>query len=265
MTKRWITAIAALLSMLVVAVAPAMAHTFTAGKTGKTAGRGYEEIEIPAKPAQPEFIPERMQEFRLGKFRILCYTERSKGEIAQGATEIFETTNRYSRCGWYPQSNALHVGAGFSNKTGLKVSYYTNGWADIEGNGEGEVLEYKGLGARETAALIKISSSKACTIAIPEQTIPIKAVNHPEEEFTAVLYSNEEVENERLRLFPTGFQKKVVFDNEMKTLHFKYIGEESQCTNLEEFEKQSEEEGGGTGVYKGKIIQEVAGGDLSYE
>ena len=51
----------------------------------------------------------------------------------------------------------------------------------------------------------------------------------------------------------------------MKALHFKYIGEESQCTNLEEFEKQTEEEGGGTGVYKGKIIQEVAGGNLSYE
>ena len=81
----------------------------------------------------------------------------------------------------------------------------------------------------------------------------------------AVLFSNEEVENERVKLFPSGFQKKVVVDNELKTLHFKYVGEESQCTNLEEFEKQTEEAGGGTGVYKGKLLEEVAGGDLSWE
>lgn len=265
MRKTCIAAMVAVLSMLVVAAAPAMAHEFESSKTGKTAGKGFEEIEIPEKPAQPEFIPERMQEFRLGKFRILCYTARSKGEISEGGTEEFETTNRYTRCGWYPQSNAIHIGAGFSNKTGLKVVYHANGYVEFLGNGEGETLEYKGLGPRETAALIKISSSKACTIAIPEQTIPISAVNKPEGEFTAVLYSNEEVESEKLRLFPSGFQKKVVFDNELKTMHFKYVGPETQCANLEEFEKQTEEEGGGTGVYKGKLIEEVVGGDLSWE
>src|SRR6476619_2629750 len=260
MRKTWIGAVVTLVSVLVVsAAAPAMAHEFTSSKNGKFIGKGFEEVEIPPKPEQPEFAPERMQEFRLGKFKILCYTARTKGEIGEGETPIIETVNRYTRCGWYPQSNAIHVGASFSNKTGMKVTYYSNGWIDIEGNGQGEVLEYKGLGARETAAVIKISSSKACTIAIPAQVIPIKAVNNPEEEFTAVLYSNEEVETEKLRLFPSGFQKKVVFDNELKTLHFKYIGEESQCTNLEEFEKQTEEEGGGTGVYKGKLIAEVGG------
>ena len=78
-------------------------------------------------------------------------------------------------------------------------------------------------------------------------------------------YTNTEVENEHLKLFPTGFQKKVIFDNELKTLHFKYIGEQSQCTNVEEFEKQTEEEGGGTGAYKGKLIEEVVNGNLSWE
>jgi len=265
MRKMWLAAIAAAMSLLVVGAAPAMAHHFTASKLGKTADKGYEEIEIPEKPAQPEFDPERMQEFRLGKFRILCYTARSKGEITQLVSETYTSTNKYTRCGWYPQSNALHVGATFSNKTGLKMVYHANGYVELLGNGEGETYEYQGLGARETAVVIKISSSKACTIAIPEQTVPIKAVNHPEEEFTAVTYTNTEVENEHLKPFPTGFQKKVIFDNELKTLHFKYIGEGSQCTNLEEFEKQSEEEGGGTGAYKGKLIEEVLNGNLTWE
>jgi hypothetical protein len=263
MRKTWITAVTAVLSTLVIA-APAMAHQFVASKTGKTVGKGFEEVEIPEKPAQPEFIPERMQEFRLGKFRVLCYVDRSKGEVTELTSETFESVNKYGKCGWYPQSNALHIGASMS-KTGLKVVYHANGFAQLLGNGEGETHEYHGLGARETALLIKIPSTKACNIAIPEQTIPIKAEKHPEEEFTAVTYTNVETANERLKLFPSGFQKKVVFNHELRTLHFKYVGEETQCANLEEFEKQSEEEGGGTGVYKGRIIQEVVAGDLSWE
>jgi hypothetical protein len=265
MRKTWMAAVMAIVSMLVVGAVPAAAHMFTASKTGKSAGKGFEEIEIPEKPEQPEFNPEHMQEFRLGKFRVLCYVARSKGEVTQLESPTFPTTLKYTKCGWYPQTSAVHVGATFSNKTGLKAVYHANGYVEFLGNGLGETLEYKGLGPRETAVVIKISSSKACTIAIPEQTIPIKAVNNPEEEFTAVLYSNEEVATEKLKLFPSGLQKKVVFDNELKTLRFKYIGEESQCTNLEEFEKQTEEEGGGTGVYKGKLIEEVVGGKLTGE
>jgi len=263
MRKIWITAVTAILSTLVVAV-PAMAHQFVASKTGKSIGKGFEEVEIPEKPAQPEFIPERMQEFRLGKFRVLCYVERSKGEVTELESETFETVNKYGRCGWYPQSNALHIGAS-TNKTGLKVVYHANGFVELLGNGEGESFEYKGLGPRETALLIKIPSTKACNIAIPEQTIPLKAVKNPEEEFTSVTYSNMEVPTERLKLFPSGLQKKVVFNHELKGMHFKYVGEETQCANLEEFEKQSEEETGATGSYKGKVIQEVAAGDLSWE
>ncbi|HEY4428371.1 MAG TPA: hypothetical protein VGN08_09230 [Solirubrobacteraceae bacterium] len=263
MRKTWITAVIAVLSTLVVA-APAMAHQFVASKLGKSAGRGYEEIAIPEKPAQPEFIPERMQEFRLGKFRVLCYMDRSKGEVTELSSETFESVNKYSKCGWYPQNDQLHVFAATS-ATGMKVVYHANGFAQLLGNGEGESHEYRGLGTRETALLIKIPSAKACNIAIPEQIVPIKAEKHPEEEFAAVTYTNVETATTRLRVFPSGFQKKVVFNQELKTLHFKYVGEETQCANLEEFEKQSEEAGGGTGVYKGKIIQEVASGDLSWE
>src|SRR6478736_10105637 len=87
MRKTWITAAVAIVSMLFVAVAPAAAHKFTANKVGKSASKGFEEIEIPEKPAQPELDPERMQEFRLGQFRILCYVARGKGEVTQLESE----------------------------------------------------------------------------------------------------------------------------------------------------------------------------------
>jgi hypothetical protein len=264
MRKTWIgSGILAGLSTLVLAAAPAMAHQFTASKPGKTTGKQFEPIEIPEKPAQPEFIPERMQEFRLGKFRILCYTESSRGEIG-AASETFETVDKYGRCGWYPQLNALHIGTGTS-KTGLKIRYHANGYVELVGNGEGESFEYKGIGARETAILFKVNSSKACNIAIPEQTLPVTAVKNPTGEFLAVTFENQEVETERLKVFPSGFQEKVLFTQEIKAMKFKYVGPETQCANLEEFEKFSEEEGGGAGVYKGKILMENVSGNLHWE
>src|SRR6476661_7594183 len=128
MRKTWIVAVVAVVPVLMVAAAPAMAHELTSSKNGKFAGKGFEEVEIPEKPAQPEFAPERMQEFRLGKFRILCYTARGKGEVLQLESPTFTTTSKYSRCGWYPQSNALHIAATFSNTTGLKMVYHANGY-----------------------------------------------------------------------------------------------------------------------------------------
>src|SRR6478735_3274429 len=98
MRKTWIVAVVAVVPVLMVAAAPAMAHEFVSSKDGKFAGKGYEEVEIPEKPAQPEFAPERMQEFRLGKFRVLCYVDRSHGEVPELESETFESVNKYSRC-----------------------------------------------------------------------------------------------------------------------------------------------------------------------
>jgi hypothetical protein len=246
--------------VLAVGAAPAMAHQFVASKSGKTVGKGFEEI-IVEQGVAPEFEPARMQEWRLGAFRILCYKATGAGEVTEGESETFTTTTKYSKCGWYPQStNTLHVGASFS-KTGIQVIYHANGYTEAVGNGEGEEYEFKKAEVLETSAYIKIYSTKLCKIVIPTQTIPVRAIKHPDEEFSAAVFSNTEVE------LKTGvFQKRLVIQNEFKAMKFKYAGEETQCTSAPEFEKLSEEGGGGSaGVYKGNLEERLIGGNLSFE
>jgi hypothetical protein len=250
--------------VLAVSAAPAMAHQFVASKTGKTIGKGYEEI-IVEKGVAPEFEPARMQEWRLGAFKILCYKATGAGEVTETASETFTTTTKYSKCGWYPQKNSLHVAAAFS-KTGITVIYHANGYTEAVGNGEGEEYEFKKAEVLESAAYIKISSTKLCKIVIPAQTIPVRAIKHPEDEYSSALFSTIETPATNMKLFPSGFQKRMVIANEFKKMKFKYAGEETQCTTAPEFEKLAEENGGGaTGVYKGQLEERLLAGDLSWE
>jgi len=261
---RLVGGLAAAVCVLAVGAAPAMAHEFEASKSGKTVGKGFEEI-IVEKGVTPEFEPARMQEWRLGAFRILCYKATGAGEVEEGASETFTTTTKYSKCGWYPQKNTLHVAAAFS-KTGITVIYHANGYTEAVGNGEGEEYELKKAEVLESAAYIKISSTKLCKIVIPAQTIPVRAIKHPEEEFSSAVFSNIETPATNMKLFPSGFQTRLVIANEFKKMKFKYAGEETQCTSAPEFEKLSEENGGGsTGVYKGSLEERLPTGNLSWK
>ena len=261
---RLVGGLAVAVCVLAVSSAPAMAHQFVASKTGKTAGRGFEEI-IVEKGVAPEFEPARMQEFRLGAFKILCYKAVGVGEVTETASQTFTTTTKYSKCGWYPQKNSLHVAASFS-KTGITVIYHANGYTEAVGNGEGEEYEFKKAEVLESAAFIKISATKLCKIVIPAQTIPVRAIKFPNEEYSSAVYGNTEVEATNLKLFPSGMQKRIVIANEFKKMKFKYAGEETQCTTAPEFEKLAEENGGGaSGVYKGSLEERLLGGDLSWE
>jgi hypothetical protein len=251
--------------VLAVSAAPVMAHQFVASKTGKTNGKGFEEILVEPGVA-PEFDPARMQEWRFGAFRILCYKATGAGEVTETHSETFTTKTKYSKCGWYPQSsNTLHVAASFS-KEGITVIYHANGYTEAVGNGEGEEYEFKKAEVLESAAFIKISSTKICKIVIPAQTIPVRAVKFPNEEFSSAVFSTIQTPATNIKLFPSGFQKRIVIANEFKKMQFKYAGEETQCTTAPEFEKLSEEGGGGTaGVYKGNLEERLGAGDLSWE
>ena len=65
---RLVGGLAAAVCVLAVGAAPAVAHEFIASKTGKTVGKGFEEI-IVEPGVTPEFEPARMQEWRLGNTR----------------------------------------------------------------------------------------------------------------------------------------------------------------------------------------------------
>ncbi len=266
-TIRMSVGVAAALCALAVAAVPAMAHQFVASKAGKTSAKGYEEIPQPEKGSgeQPEYIPERMQEFKLGQFKILCYSARGKGEITETSSETFQTTTKYTRCGWYPKTNSLHVAATFS-KSGLTVIYHANGYVEGTGNGEGEETEWKKAVVLETAAYIKISSTKLCKIIIPEQTIPVQAVKKPTGEYSSAVYSNLSAPVNVSKTFPSGLQERLLITNDFKGMKYKYGGEETQCATSEEFEKTSEEGGGGaSGAYKGTLEEQLIGGNLKFE
>jgi hypothetical protein len=255
--------LAAVICVLAITAAPSMGHQFVASKLGKSVGHGFEEIPV-EKGVVPAFEPARMQEWRLGAFRILCYHTQTNGEVTELASETFTTTVKFAKCGWYPTpgQNSLHVAAQWS-KTGIKIVYHANGYTEAVGNGSGEEVEFKNAVVLETAAYVKISSTKLCKIIIPEQTIPVRAIKHPEEVFSAAVYSNEEVPATNLKLFPSGFQKRLVIANEFKNMKFKYGGEETQCATAPEFEKQQEE--GHIGVWKGTFETWVSSGNLSFE
>jgi hypothetical protein len=264
---RMVGGLAAAICVLAVTAAPTMAHQFVSSKLGKTTGRGFNEIPV-EKGVQPEFNKERMQEWRLGtSFRILCYKTKMAGEVTETESETCTSTLKFSGCGWYPQLslNHLHVAAKWS-PSGLTIVYHANGWTEAVGNGTGEVYEFKNAELRETAAYINISSTKICKIVIPQQTIPVRAIKHPEEEFSAALFTDIEVPAPKNKTFPLGKQERVLIANEFKNLKFKYTGTETQCSTGAEFEKQAEEGGGGiAGAYLGTLETWVPGGNLKWE
>jgi hypothetical protein len=176
-TKMLIGLAAAVCALAVTAV-PAMGHVFVGSKPGKLAGKGFEEIPRVEKGSGEfrEFAPERMQEWKLGTFNILCYSEASKGELTETTTNVLTLHMKFGSCGWYPKPKVnLHTAASWS-KEGLTVNFHANGW--VETLEDGEEVEFRGE-ILPSAAYIKVGG-KICKIEILAQTIPVKAIKNPE-------------------------------------------------------------------------------------
>jgi hypothetical protein len=261
-TKMLIGLAAAVCALAITAV-PAMGHAFVASKVGKLNGKGFEEIERVGPGEFREFNPERMQQWHFGVFQIDCYSESSKGEVTETTTDTLTLNMKFGACGWYPKPTVnLHTSASFS-KEGITVSFHANGWLETLENGE--EVEFKGE-IRPGAAYVKVGG-KICKIEILAQTIPVKAIKNPEEQFSSIVYSNFTVPTLKpTKEFPTAEQERILFTNAWKAIKYHFGGEEAQCTNPEGFEKQSGEEGGATaGTYKGQTYVKLAGGNIKYE
>jgi hypothetical protein len=102
---------------------------------------------------------------------------------------------------------------------------------------------------------MKISGIK-CLISWPSQTVPMKALKRPEEQYSAALFSNEEVANTNLKAFPTGFQRKLLISTEFKNMTFTF--EEGECSEFKVPEAK-------TGSYTGVLREEVGAGNLGWE
>lgn len=236
---------------LAIAAVPAMAEAghFEATKLGKTPI----SEETPGK-TKGEGVG--VQTFKFGGLHIECNKAKAKGTVTQEEFNDFVTEVVYSECfleDKFGPKEIGHLKTRFNGGKPVTYVYHHNGFVEVgtevEEEEEGNV---KISGGESTFAV----SGLKCTITWPAQTIPVKAIKKPEEEYSSATYSNTEVSQTNLKLFPTGFQKRMLITNNFKKLE--YSVSNGVC---EEFEKQE----GKTGAAAGQIEEQVIGGNLSFE
>jgi len=241
--------------------ASAFAHEFVASKYKHT----ISEVE-PVKTVSKAAEEEELQEFNFGRYHVICRLLHGKGLITEPVSSTLTTHVNYSKCGYFPggkkEAELGFIGFGAQITGGITFALEVNGAAELVGNESGEEFEY-GTKAelRETSALIKITNRKYCTLIIPTQTVPAVAVKKPEGEYSAVTYSNDPVAVEetptKLKMFPGGFQHKLIISLQLKAIKFRF-NEETQCG---EHEPKIEK---GGGLISGGMTMEIPGGNLEF-
>jgi hypothetical protein len=265
-------ALAAAASALGVAAAPAMAHEFFAsrlpkplseGAPGKTKGIGIGSTELGGE--------ERNQELAFGAFHIDCAVHTAAQTIGEGAvtwpsSQVFATELTFSKCLTVVNAGLFKAGLPTSFNVNpetkksepVKFVYHVNGFAEL-GAGETESEVELGSGS----ASFKVGG-KLCNIEWPAQTVPARALVKPEEQFSAVTYSNREVSVEatKIKQFPTLVKNRLVITNNFTTMLWSYT--EGQCLGEGGFEKGTEKTEAKSGIYRGAIEEELDAGNLGF-
>lgn len=256
---------------LCVGAAPAMAHQFIASRLpkplseaepGKTKGVAIGSTELGGEA--------RSQEFKFGIFQIYCSAKTSAKEINEGAvswsmSQTFATEVKFEKC--LTKIKIANFVAGVPTKFNVnsenksepvKFVYHVNGFVEL-GAGEAESEVEVGSGNANFSI-----GGRICKINWPRQVVPAYAVK-PEGEFSAAVYSNEDVpvEEKQMKKFPSGFQQKLLIENEFKGMEWSF--EEGQCLGEGGFEKEAPHTENKTGFYKGSLREEIGSANLGYE
>ena len=212
----------------------AMAAEFHASFSGKTRGKNVEEAP---------------QAFKFGSVNVTCLKAWETGEVLAGSSKTLFDKVTYGKCTSEAKMGGepIHLRATF--KTPIDFEYHANGYAEFGGSSEGE-LKLETPGPIE----LKIGAIQ-CMIEIPPQTIPVKAINRPDDPYSSVTFATEEFKYTNKTLFPSGFQKKILIENSLKAIEYEATA--GQCS---EFTKHQ-----GKGTYNGAFLDELIKGDLSYE
>jgi hypothetical protein len=235
--------LAGLLCAFALTVAPALAGPlFHASRVGK-------EI-TPSETAREKAAGREgeLQDFKFGAFHIQCESAKGKGRVDWETSKTLFLSVRYKNCNALAKLGNQPILLKAKFKTPWDFEYHANGFAEIGSETESEVDLIKGGPIEMTVPSIK------CVISVPAQTIPLKAETKPEKEWSSVLYTNEEIAVPFTKKFPTGMQKQLLIDNELKKIEYELS--EGQC---EEFKKTE----GKNSSYKGFIKDEVVNGQLS--
>ncbi|HEX5853719.1 MAG TPA: hypothetical protein VFY36_11575 [Solirubrobacteraceae bacterium] len=220
----------------------ALAHNFTASIAKK-------EISE-AQPGKVKGGSVGPQAFKFGPVHMTCESAGTKGLITQEVSATLKIVARYRGC-----ATSIKVGAEPAVlKTRfvapVEYSFHANGFAETGTEGEEGSVEIGGGSAE-----MKITGIK-CVISWPAQTVPMTAIAKPEAQYSAALFSNEEVASTHLKAFPTGFQRQLQISMEFKNMEFSF--EEGECSEFKHPEAK-------TGSYTGVLHEELAGGNLGWE
>jgi hypothetical protein len=238
--------LAASVCAFALAASPALAGEFIASNTGKTHGATESE-----------------QQFKLGAIKIKCFKASAKGAVVAGSSSTYATSIKFAKCLTVAKVGSHEIFLTTKFLTPLVVEYHANGFVETGS----EIVEVEGTAklAGGTAE-IKVNTGKTiefekseCHIKWPEQTIPVKAVKHPEETFSAAAYTNASQSHLVNKNFPTGIQNYIVIENAFKGIKFEYEGE--PC---EEWGKEEGPEAGG-GTYTGSFPQFLSDGNLEFQ
>jgi hypothetical protein len=165
--------------------APALAHKkaklphFFGEFTASALGRTFSETEPGATKGTGE-----LEEMQIAQFRVRCPRElRTAGKVTGARFPIFTTRVSFKKSA----CRAVKVEGHTVEEPKLKfnqplvIKYHPNGSTEVEGEAEVE----------KTASVSFKVVGGTCTVSIPPQTIPLKAVSKPEKQYSAAEYATE--------------------------------------------------------------------------
>ncbi len=226
-------------------VTAASAHTFKASK-----GNGV--TISPGTPASTAGRGVGESTFKFGGIKINCATAKAKGKVSSEEFKEFASEVHYSECFTEIKFGKEEVAQAKTKFPAVTYVFHANGFVETGTETEEEEGEVH-ISGGEVAVVV---SGLKCVVTWPAQTVPTKAIKQPEGEFNAVAFGNEEVANPKVKLFPSGFQKKVVVSTELKKMEYSVEG--GACESFEKTE-------GHSGLQNGTLVEEVKSGNLSYE
>jgi hypothetical protein len=250
---------------LCVAVTPALAEntnfvaniphkTISAEHTARASGKTEEEQVF-----KFQNVVIKCKQFPFPERYSVGNTAVTSSVLSSEAPTELEVGVHFEKCGRILSANSEEfVPANFKGK--VTIVYHINGFAKLEGNGEGEENEFgkePHATFRETSATFTVAPAKLCKVIIPEQSVPLRAETNEDGKFTAFVPSNAFTPTGR-KGFVNNEKESLVISHEFKGLLFRYA-EETQC-NID----QPHEEGS-DGTYKGVLNLAIPAGNLGVE
>jgi len=203
------------------------------------------------------------QVLKFGNFTIKCNAKTKALTVGEGAitwesSATFATEIKFYKCLTVAKFGSFTGGLAtrFNEGLPMKILYHINGFAEI---GTGETFTEVEVGGAEASFKI---AGKICKISWPAQTVPARAVKHPEEEFSAAVYSNRfvPVPESQFHKFPSHEQERLIIANEFKKMKWSF--EEGQCKGEGGFEEEAKVTEANSGTWIGTLEEEVNGGNL---